>query len=88
MTGKDAISICYFGECAVSDGDFHVSLNIATMIDCPVMFYRQNNGYAMSMPSEQQFASDVIARGIGYSEQTIRVNSNDALSIYAATQKA
>jgi 2-oxoisovalerate dehydrogenase E1 component alpha subunit len=52
MSGKDAITICYFGECAVSDGDFHVSLNIATMIDCPVMFYRQNNGYAMSMPSE------------------------------------
>lgn len=89
MAGKEAITICYFGEGAASEGDFHAGLNMAAVLHCPVIFFCRNNGYAISTPAEEQFAGDGIAsRGIGYGVKTIRVDGNDVLAVYAATQKA
>jgi len=89
MAGEPAITICYFGEGAASEGDFHAGLNMAAVLNCPVIFFCRNNGYAISTPSEEQFAGDGIAsRGIGYGVKTIRVDGNDALAVYYATVKA
>ena len=89
MAGQEAITICYFGEGAASEGDFHAGLNMAAVLDCPVIFFCRNNGYAISTPAEEQFAGDGIAsRGVGYGVRTIRVDGNDVLAVYAATQKA
>ncbi len=89
MAGTPAITICYFGEGAASEGDFHAGLNMAAVLNCPVIFFCRNNGYAISTPAEEQFAGDGIAsRGIGYGVNTIRVDGNDVLAVYAATQKA
>jgi 2-oxoisovalerate dehydrogenase E1 component alpha subunit len=89
MAGQPAITICYFGEGAASEGDFHAGLNMAAVLNCPVIFFCRNNGYAISTPSQEQFAGDGIAsRGIGYGVPTIRVDGNDVLAVYAATQKA
>ncbi|OFC71445.1 thiamine pyrophosphate-dependent dehydrogenase E1 component subunit alpha [Alteromonas confluentis] len=89
MAGKEAITICYFGEGAASEGDFHAGLNMAAVLHCPVIFFCRNNGYAISTPAEEQFAGDGIAsRGIGYGVKTIRVDGNDPLAIYAATRRA
>nr|WP_136252300.1 thiamine pyrophosphate-dependent dehydrogenase E1 component subunit alpha [Ningiella ruwaisensis] len=89
MAGKDAITICYFGEGAASEGDFHAGLNMAAVLNCPCIFFCRNNGYAISTPAEEQFAGDGIAsRGIGYGVNTIRVDGNDVLAVYAATQIA
>ncbi|MBZ2162344.1 thiamine pyrophosphate-dependent dehydrogenase E1 component subunit alpha [Alteromonas stellipolaris] len=89
MAGNDAITICYFGEGAASEGDFHAGVNMAAVLNCPVIFFCRNNGYAISTPSEEQFAGDGIAsRGIGYGVKTIRVDGNDPLAVFAATQEA
>lgn len=89
MANESAITICYFGEGAASEGDFHGGLNMAAVLNCPVIFFCRNNGYAISTPSEEQFAGDGIAsRGIGYGVKTIRVDGNDALAVYVATLKA
>jgi len=89
MAGQDAVTICYFGEGAASEGDFHAGLNMAAVLDCPVIFFCRNNGYAISTPSEEQFKGDGIAsRGLGYGIRTIRVDGNDVLAVYSATQKA
>ncbi|MGB3725977.1 MAG: thiamine pyrophosphate-dependent dehydrogenase E1 component subunit alpha [Glaciecola sp.] len=89
MAGKEAITICYFGEGAASEGDFHAGVNMAAVLNCPVVFFCRNNGYAISTPAEEQFAGDGIAsRGIGYGVRTIRVDGNDVLAVYAATQTA
>ncbi|WP_293745937.1 thiamine pyrophosphate-dependent dehydrogenase E1 component subunit alpha [uncultured Paraglaciecola sp.] len=89
MAGLDAVTICYFGEGAASEGDFHAGLNMAAVLNCPAIFFCRNNGYAISTPSEEQFAGDGIAsRGIGYGVRTIRVDGNDVLAVYAATQQA
>ncbi|MBT0587137.1 thiamine pyrophosphate-dependent dehydrogenase E1 component subunit alpha [Alteromonas oceanisediminis] len=89
LQGTDAVTICYFGEGAASEGDFHAGLNMAAVLKCPVIFFCRNNGYAISTPADEQFAGDGIAsRGIGYGVKTIRVDGNDALAVYTATQKA
>lgn len=89
MKGEQAITICYFGEGAASEGDFHAGLNMAAVLHCPVIFFCRNNGYAISTPAEEQFAGDGIAsRGIGYGVPTIRVDGNDALAVYMATHRA
>ncbi|KAJ1674403.1 hypothetical protein EV182_003344, partial [Spiromyces aspiralis] len=81
--------ICYFGEGAASEGDFHASLNMAATLDCPIIFYCRNNGYAISTPSVEQYKGDGIAsRGIGYGIDTIRVDGNDLWGVYAATRRA
>ncbi|MBU3002829.1 thiamine pyrophosphate-dependent dehydrogenase E1 component subunit alpha [Paraglaciecola arctica] len=89
MAGLNAVTICYFGEGAASEGDFHAGLNMAAVLNCPVIFFCRNNGYAISTPSEEQFAGDGIAsRGLGYGVRTIRVDGNDVLAVYAATEQA
>lgn len=89
MAGQDAVTICYFGEGAASEGDFHAGVNMAAVLNCPTIFFCRNNGYAISTPAEEQFAGDGIAsRGIGYGVKTIRVDGNDVFAVFAATKLA
>ncbi len=89
MSGEDAITLCFFGEGAASEGDFHAGLNMAAVLECPCIFLCRNNGYAISTPADEQFKGDGIAsRGIGYGVHTIRVDGNDALAMYVASKEA
>lgn len=89
LNGRDACTVCYFGEGAASEGDFHAGLNMAAVLHCPVVFVVRNNGYAISTPASQQFATDgIAARGLGYGIKTIRVDGNDILAVYAAATAA
>ncbi|MEM0912646.1 MAG: thiamine pyrophosphate-dependent dehydrogenase E1 component subunit alpha [Pseudomonadota bacterium] len=89
LANEPAITMCFFGEGAASEGDFHAGLNMAAVLNCPVIFFCRNNGYAISTPADEQFAGDGIAsRGIGYGIKTIRVDGNDVLAIFAATKEA
>ncbi|WP_417760586.1 thiamine pyrophosphate-dependent dehydrogenase E1 component subunit alpha [Shewanella sp.] len=86
---KPNVAVCYFGEGAASEGDFHAGLNMAAVHKVPVIFFCRNNGYAISTPTEEQFAGNGIAsRGLGYGMHTIRVDGNDMLAVLAATQQA
>ncbi|KAI8920093.1 thiamine diphosphate-binding protein [Powellomyces hirtus] len=88
-SGKDACVICYFGEGAASEGDFHAALNIAATTDSPCLFFCRNNGYAISTPVKDQYRGDGIAsRGQGYGMDTIRVDGNDALAVYNVVKEA
>ncbi|KAJ1941850.1 hypothetical protein EC988_006653, partial [Linderina pennispora] len=59
--GSKQCVVCYFGEGAASEGDFHAGLNMAATLGCPVIFYCRNNGYAISTPSIEQYRGDGIA---------------------------
>ncbi|RLO00270.1 hypothetical protein DYB28_010799, partial [Aphanomyces astaci] len=86
---EDRIAICYFGEGAASEGDFHAALNFAATRDCPVLYFARNNGYAISTPVKDQFRGDGIAsRGAGYGIPVIRVDGNDLFAVYEVTKKA
>lgn len=87
--GEGRCVICYFGEGAASEGDFHAALNMAATIKCPVIFFCRNNGFAISTPVLDQYAGDGIAsRGIGYGVATVRVDGNDVWAVYNATKAA
>lgn len=81
--------ICYFGEGAASEGDAHAALNFAATLDCPVIFFCRNNGYAISTPTSEQYRGDGIAsRGPSYGIASIRVDGNDTLAVYNVTKAA
>ena len=89
MRGKDACTLCYFGDGAASEGDFHAGLNMAAVTNSPVVFVVRNNGYAISTPTSEQFSGDGIApRGVGYGISAIRVDGNDILAVYEAAVAA
>jgi 2-oxoisovalerate dehydrogenase E1 component alpha subunit len=89
LQGLDAVTLCYFGEGAASEGDFHAGLNMAAVQEAPVIFFCRNNGYAISTPVEEQFKGNGIAsRGVGYGMKTIRIDGNDILAVLKATQIA
>ncbi len=89
LQGLDAVTMCYFGEGAASEGDFHAGLNMAAVQEAPVIFFCRNNGYAISTPSDEQFKGNGIAsRGVGYGIKTLRIDGNDILAVILATQTA
>jgi 2-oxoisovalerate dehydrogenase E1 component alpha subunit len=89
LRNSQTLSLCYFGEGAASEGDFHAALNFAAVLKVPVIFFCRNNGYAISTPAEEQYAGEgIAARAIGYGMPAIRVDGNDALAVFLATKKA
>ena len=87
--GKKACTICYFGEGAASEGDFHAALNFAATSESPVIFFCRNNGYAISTPVQDQFRGDgIVSRAAGYGMKAIRVDGNDIFAVHQATAEA
>uniref|UniRef100_A0A8V5GMR2 2-oxoisovalerate dehydrogenase subunit alpha n=1 Tax=Melopsittacus undulatus TaxID=13146 RepID=A0A8V5GMR2_MELUD len=81
--------ICYFGEGAASEGDAHAGFNFAATLECPILFFCRNNGYAISTPTAEQYRGDgIAARGPGYGLLSIRVDGNDVFAVYKATREA
>ena len=89
LEGKGNVCICYFGEGAASEGDFHAGMNFAATLECPIIFFCRNNGFAISTPSSEQYRGDgIVSRAEGYGIHSIRVDGNDLLAVHAATQAA
>lgn len=86
---NQSVVMCYFGEGAASEGDFHAGLNFASTLSAPVVFFCRNNGYAISTSSSEQFKGDgIISRAAGYGLNAIRVDGNDLFAVYYATKEA
>lgn len=89
LEGADAVALTYFGEGATSEGDFHAALNFAAVRKAPVIFFCRNNGWAISTPAEEQFASDGVAvKAPGYGMRGMRVDGNDYFAVHAAVTEA
>ena len=88
LDGTGACSIAYFGDGSASEGDFHEGANMASVFDAPVILFCQNNGWAISVPSNEQFAAPIAARAAGYGMPGVRVDGNDVLAVYAVTKAA
>ncbi|KAM4696666.1 2-oxoisovalerate dehydrogenase subunit alpha, mitochondrial [Rhinophrynus dorsalis] len=85
----DRAVICYFGEGAASEGDAHAAFNFSATLECPILFFCRNNGYAISTPTSEQYRGDgIAARGPGYGIMSIRVDGNDVFAVYNATKEA
>lgn len=87
--GKKTAVLCYCGDGGTSEGDFHEAMNFAGVYDLPVVFFIQNNQWAISIPRDAQTRSETIAqKAVAYGFDGIQVDGNDALAVYAATKEA
>ena len=85
LRGDDAVTIVYFGDGASSVGDCHEAMNFAAVHRLPVIFFCENNGYAISVPLSAQMAVDSVAsRAQGYGMPGVVVDGTDAAAVYEA----
>jgi 2-oxoisovalerate dehydrogenase E1 component alpha subunit len=87
--GEDAVTGTWFGEGATSEGDWHEALNFAGVHRLPIVFFCENNQYAISVPVSKQMAvKDVAMRAQGYGFPGLVADGNDVLSCYEASKTA
>ncbi len=83
------VALTYFGDGASSQGDVHEAMNFAAVMKAPVVFFSQNNGWAISVPTESQVAGgSVAARAAGYGMESVRIDGNDVEAVVLATRQA
>jgi pyruvate dehydrogenase E1 component alpha subunit len=83
-----ASALVYFGDGATSEGDFHEGANLAAVLGVPAILFCQNNGWAISVPADEQYVAPIVARAAGYGIPGVRVDGNDVLAVYAVTKDA
>lgn len=87
--GKKHVNVAYIGDGGTSEGDFHEALNFAGVYRLPVIFFVQNNQWAISVPFEKQTASKSIAqKAIAYGIEGVQVDGNDAVAVYHVMKEA
>ncbi len=87
--GERQVSMAYFGDGATSEGDFHEALNFAAVWNVPVIFFLQNNGWAISTPVSAQTKSENLAdKAAAYGMAGISVDGDDALAVYDVVRQA
>jgi pyruvate dehydrogenase E1 component alpha subunit len=86
---ETGVAVTYFGDGASSQGDVHEAMNFAAVMKAPVVFFIQNNGWAISVPTERQVAGgSVAARAAGYGIPSLQVDGNDVVAVFEATRSA
>ncbi len=80
--------IVYFGDGATSQGDVNEAFVWASVFNAPIVFFCQNNQWAISEPLEKQSRIPLYQRARGFGFPGLRVDGNDVLACYAVTQKA
>ncbi|CAM3020039.1 thiamine pyrophosphate-dependent dehydrogenase E1 component subunit alpha [Paenibacillus sediminis] len=89
MEGKDLVVFTSFGEGSSNQGDFHEAANFASVYKLPVIFFCENNKYAISVPYSKQVAVKSVAdRAAAYGIPGISVDGGDPLEVYKAMREA
>lgn len=81
-------TIAYFGDGASSQGDVNEAFIYASVFNAPVVFFCQNNQWAISEPIDRQTRIPLYQRAAGFGFPGVRVDGNDVLATYAVTQQA
>ncbi len=85
----DQVCLCFFGDGASNRGDFHEGLNMASILNLPVVFICENNGYALYTPVEQNMRiKDISVRAQGYGMPGVTIDGNDVLEVHKTVQEA
>ena len=88
MAGRNAACLTCFGEGATAEGDFHEAMSFAGIHKLPVVFFCQNNGYSITVPTDEEMPVGVAERAAGYGFPGERVDGNDPIAVYEATNRA
>jgi len=86
---EDLATLIYFGDGATSSNDFHSGMNFAGVFKAPSVLFCRNNGWAISVPTERQTASETFAqKGVAYGVPSVRVDGNDLFAVVFAVKSA
>ncbi|HEX9116086.1 MAG TPA: thiamine pyrophosphate-dependent enzyme, partial [Anaerolineae bacterium] len=89
MQGTDRVVVCFFGDGASNEGNFHEALNMASLWNLPVVFVAENNLYGMSVPWRKvSKLPDIASRAAAYGIPGEVVDGMDALAMRLATAEA
>ncbi|MFB6172459.1 MAG: pyruvate dehydrogenase (acetyl-transferring) E1 component subunit alpha [Haloarculaceae archaeon] len=89
LKGEETAFLCYFGDGATSEGDFHEGLNFAGVFDVPCVYFCNNNQWAISVPRERQTRSATISqKAVAYGFDGVQVDGMDPLAVYKVTREA
>jgi pyruvate dehydrogenase E1 component alpha subunit len=89
LDGKGDATVCFFGDGAVAEGEFHEALNIASTWKLPIVFVCENNQYAANNAVGVQHPQvEIAAHAAPYSMPGVVVDGNDALAVHAEAEEA
>jgi TPP-dependent pyruvate/acetoin dehydrogenase alpha subunit len=83
------VVLCFFGDGATATGAFHEGLNLGAIWDLPIVYFCENNGYAMSTPLEENFrVRSVVERVAAYGLPAVQIDGNDYFAVREAAEAA
>ncbi len=89
MQGREAVTVCFFGDGAAGEGEFHESLNLAALWQLPVLFVCENNLYSMGMAlGRAEVDTDIARHAGGYTMPAEAVDGMDVVAVEAAARRA
>jgi 2-oxoisovalerate dehydrogenase E1 component alpha subunit len=88
LDGISLASMVYFGDGATSEGDVHEACNFAAVFRAPVIFFCQNNQWAISVPVSAQTVAPIWRKADAYGFPGVQVDGNDVLAVYQVTREA
>ncbi len=89
MRGSGQVCVCFFGEGGNNQGALHENANLASIWKLPVVYFCENNQYAMSMSVKRATAvPDIATRAAAYNMPGVNVDGMDVLAVYQATREA
>ncbi|MEZ5830523.1 MAG: pyruvate dehydrogenase (acetyl-transferring) E1 component subunit alpha [Dongiaceae bacterium] len=89
MQGKSGVTVCFFGEGAVAEGEFHESMNLAALWQLPVLFVCENNLYAMGTAlAISESETDIHRKAECYRVKSAVVDGMDVIAVEAAARRA
>ena len=88
LDGSDDATIAYFGDGATAEGDVNEAFVFASVFNAPVVFFCQNNQWAISQPRDRQSRVPIFERAAGFGFPGIQVDGNDILAVMAVTRAA
>jgi len=82
LAGKDYVTVAFCGEGSTSEGDFHEALNLAAVWNLPIIFMIENNGYALSTPTHEQYVCEsIVDKAVGYGMRGVKIDGNNVLEV-------
>jgi pyruvate dehydrogenase E1 component alpha subunit len=89
MSGRSRVTVCFFGEGAVAEGEFHESLNLAALWQLPVLFCCENNLYAMGTAlARSESQTDIALKAAGYEIASWSADGMDVLAVEETARRA
>jgi TPP-dependent pyruvate/acetoin dehydrogenase alpha subunit len=89
LEGKGQVTVVFFGDGASNQGSFHESMNLCAIWKLPVIFFCENNNYAVSFSAQRSTSvEDISVRAQGYGAPGVTVDGMDVTAVYEATREA